>query len=115
MADFRKLDVWREAHALMLDTHPVAVQMRGAVYLSLKSQIIRSVMSIPTNIVEGRAQKSDKEFNRYLGYAVASAAELEYHLIAARDIGAISYRKTDPLIERVIQVRKMLINLQKKA
>lgn len=53
-------------------------------------------------------QRSDKEFSRFLGYAVASASELEYHLIAARDTGAVSFRKTDPLIERTIQVRKRL-------
>lgn len=98
----------------MLDVHLVATQIRGTAYLSLKSQVVRAVMSIPANIVEGRAQRSDKEFSRFLGYAVASASELEYHLIAARDTGAISYRKTDPLIERTIQVRKMLLGLQKR-
>jgi four helix bundle protein len=98
----------------MLDAHLVAAEIRGTAYLSLKSQVIRAVMSIPANIVEGRAQRSDREFSRFLGYAVASASELEYHLIAARDTGAISYRKTDPLIERTIQVRKMLLGLQKR-
>ena len=97
----------------MLDAHLVATQIRGTAYLSLKSQVVRAAMSVPANIVEGRAQRSDKEFGRFLGYAIASGSELEYHLIAARDTGAISYRKTDPLIERTIQVRKMLLGLQK--
>ena len=47
-------------------------------------------MSIPANIVEGRRQKTDKEFARFLRIAVNSAYELEYHVIVARDIGAIS-------------------------
>lgn len=96
----------------MLDAHLVAAQIRGSAYLSLKSQVVRAAMSIPTNVVEGRAQRSDKEFSRFVGYAIASSSELEYHLIAARDIGAVSYTKTDPLIERVIQVRKMLLGRQ---
>ena len=38
---------------------------------------------------------------------------LEYHLIAASDIGVLSSRKTTPLAGRVVEVRKMLIGLQK--
>jgi len=113
MSDFRKLEVWRNAHDLMLQVHSQAGGIRGGAYLSLKSQIIRASMSIPANIVEGRAQRTDREFSRFLGYAVASASELEYHLIAARDLKVLTEKKTAPLIQRTIQVRKMLIGLQK--
>jgi four helix bundle protein len=113
MADFRKLGVWRKAHEVMLDSHELAAEIRGAPYLGLKSQIIRAAMSIPTNIVEGRAQRTDREFNRFLGYAVASSSELEYHLIAASDIGALPRKSAGQLASRVIEVRKMLIGLQK--
>ncbi len=44
-------------------------------------------MSVPANIVEGREQKSEAAFARYLRIAMGSASELEYHLLAARDIG----------------------------
>jgi len=113
MSDFRKLGVWQKAHQVMLDTHSLAGGIRSAPYLSLKSQVIRAAMSIPANIVEGRAQRTDKEFSRFLGYALASSSELEYHLIAARDIGVVPTKKTQALIGKVIEVRKMLIGLQK--
>ena len=114
MADFRKLEVWRRAHELMLTVHPLASELRGGAYLSLKSQIVRSAMSIPANIVEGRAQRTDRDFSRFLGYAIASASELEYHLLAARDLGLLTDQKTNAVIQRAIQVRKMLIGLQKR-
>ncbi len=113
MSDFRRLEVWRKAHELMIDVQALTGAIRGGAYLSLKSQIVRAAMSIPTNIVEGRAQRSDREFSRFLAYAAASTSELEYHLIAARDIGALGKEKTNPLIGRVIEVRKMLLGLQK--
>ena len=47
-------------------------------------------MSIPANIVEGRCQKSERDFARFLGYALNSSTELEYHLIVARDFRAIT-------------------------
>ena len=113
MSDFHKLEVWKRAHEVMLHAHTLATDIRGAPYLSLKSQIIRAAMSIPTNIVEGRAQRSDRDFSRFLGYAIASASELEYHLVAARDIGAITETSANPLIVQVVEVRRMLIGLTK--
>jgi four helix bundle protein len=70
-------------------------------------------MSIPTNIVEGQGQKSDRDFTRFLGYAVNSSSELEYHLIVGRDTRAISSHEFRSLIEQVIEVRKMLYGLTK--
>jgi four helix bundle protein len=113
MSDFRKLGVWQKAHQVMLDTHSLAGNIGSGPYLSLKSQVIRAAMSIPANIVEGRAQRTDKEFARFLGYALASSSELEYHLIAAQDIGVVPAKKAQSLIGKVIEVRKMLIGLQK--
>src|SRR5438045_8483030 len=87
MANFKKLQVWEKAHALSLFSHDVALEIRGAMYASLKNQMVRAAQSIPTNIVEGREQKTDAEFARYLRYALASTSELEYHAITGRDIG----------------------------
>ena len=75
--------------------------------------MIRAAMSIPTNIVEGRGQKSERDFARFLGYAQNSASELEYHLIMARDIGSLSLDDFDLLATQVSDVRKMLHGLTK--
>src|SRR2546423_15173139 len=90
MANFKKLEVWEKAHALSLFSHKVAIDIRGALYTSLKNQILRAALSIPTNIVEGREQETDAQFARYLRYTLASTSELEYPAIAGRDIGVIS-------------------------
>ncbi len=71
-------------------------------------------MSIPANIVEGRRQESEKEFARYLRISINSAFELEYHLIVARDIGAISEADSASLLRELIEVRRMLHGLLKR-
>ena len=114
MADFKKLEVWRKAHALALNAHRVALGIRGSQYVSLRNQIIRAAMSIPANIVEGREQKTDPEFARFLRYALASASELEYHLIIARDIRVIGSDDFISLVRQVKDVRMMLFGLLKK-
>ena len=111
MADFKKLHVWEKAHALMVAIHHLAKTIRRSYDVALRSQMNRAALSIPTNIVEGRRQVSDAEFARFLRIALNSGFELEYHLIAARDIGAISESDSDALISQVIEVRKMLHGL----
>jgi four helix bundle protein len=114
VSDFKKLKVWRKAHALALNAHRVAVEFRGSDNASLRSQIIRAAMSIPTNIVEGTGQRSGREFGRFIGFALNSASELEYHLLIARDVGLIGASDFEALSSRAIEVRKMLHGLQNR-
>jgi four helix bundle protein len=113
MSDYRKLHVWRRAHALAISVHRDAGRIRGGTYTSLRSQLIRAAMSIPANIVEGRSQGSEKDFGRFLRYALNSACELEYHLTIARDIGVLPNKAFTPLATEVSEVRKMLSGLLK--
>jgi len=71
----------------------------------------RAAESIATSIVEGRGKSSDAEFVRFLRIALGSAYELEYHLIAARDIGAINDSDSSALISQVVEVRRMVYGL----
>ena len=114
MADFKKLHVWQKVHALAVEAHRVAMGMRRSQDMSLRGQIIRAAFSIPANIVEGRRQESEKEFARFLRIALNSGCELEYHLILACDIGAMTDADSDSLVRKCIQVRKMLHGLLNK-
>lgn len=111
MSDYKRLRVWRKAHALALNAHRTANRIRGSQYSVFRSQIIRAALSIPTNIVEGREQQSEAGFARFVRIAIGSASELEYHLIAAREIQAISQSDFLSLSTQVIEVRMMLHGL----
>ena len=111
MSDFKKLRVWQHARALALHAHRVAGKIRGSQYSSLRSQTIRAAMSIQANIVEGRTQQSEREFNRFLRYALASTSELESHLIMAQDFEVITENDFKSLLTETIEVRKMLHGL----
>ena len=111
MSDFKKLRVWRKAHALTLNVHRIAATIRGSQYAPLRSQMIRASMSISANIVEGREHRNEREFARFLGYALASTSELEYHFIVARDVRAITQIDFSSTLDQIIDVRKMLHGL----
>jgi four helix bundle protein len=114
MSDFKKLHVWQKAHALSLAVDRMSTQIRGARYSSLRSQIFRAAMSIPANIAEGRRQTSDKQFARFLGYALNSSSELEHHLIVARDTKVVPESDFVSLVTQTITVRKMVYGLLKR-
>ena len=113
MADFRKLKVWQRAHALSLATFKVSERIAGPVGTILRHQLIRSVMSIQSNIAEGSAKQSDKDFARYIRIAMGSATETENHLLLARDYEVIDTAAADALQKEVREVRRMLTALVK--
>jgi four helix bundle protein len=113
VADFRKLRVWRAAEDLVIDTHRVTARMRGTGSVALRDQLTRATMSVPTNIVEGSAHASPREFARYLRYALASVSEAEGHVQLARDLGMITEEDFTGVLTRVVDVRKMLHGLLK--
>ena len=114
MADFKKLRVWAKAHALTLNAHRVAASIRGSQYSALRSQMVRAALSVSANIVEGREQKSERDFARFLGYALGSTSELEHHLIVARDLRTITDIDFSSTHDQLIDVRKMLHGLLTK-
>jgi four helix bundle protein len=111
MTDFKRLKVWQKAHMMAMDVHRTAGQIRGVKHASLRSQMIRAAMSVPTNIVEGCSQQSAREYARFLRIALNSTTELEYHLVAARELASVRASDSLTLICQVIEVRKMLYGL----
>jgi four helix bundle protein len=111
MADFKKLRVWKKAHALALNADRVSATIRTGAHAALRNQLNRAAMSIPANIVEGRGKKSDRDFARFLGYALGSACELEYHILVARDVGEISEDDYTALQRQVVDIKRMLHGL----
>lgn len=114
MADFKNLVVWQKAQRLAIDALTASSEMRGTGVASFKSQLVRAAFSIPANIAEGRSQQSEREFSRFLRIALNSSTELEYHLMTCLEIGMIRHPVGEPLLDRTIEVRRMLYGLLRK-
>src|SRR5687767_310905 len=89
MGDFNKLEVWRLSHALVCEVYKCTGGFPKTEAYGLTSQIRRSAASIPANIAEGCGRNGDTEFARFVRISLGSAAELEYHLLLAKDIGLL--------------------------
>jgi len=76
----------------------------------LVSQIRRAAVSIPSNIAEGAARNSNKEFIQFLYVSLGSLAELETQLLLSKELGFLKTEEMNGSIERI---RRMLLGLIK--
>ena len=75
----------------------------------LMSQMRRAAVSVPSNIAEGAARGSAKEFKRFLAISRGSLAELETQLLIAADLGYLEYDNS--FDQKIEHIRKMLHGL----
>ena len=114
MQDFRKLSVWQKAHKLTLAVYRATGSFPDAERFGLTGQIRRSCASIPANLAEGTGRGGDKDFARFCQMAMGSAAEVEYHLLLAHDLGMLNSQNHQNLTASVTEIKKMLTSLMKK-
>jgi four helix bundle protein len=71
----------------------------------------RVSVSIAAKLAGGCGKRGNGEFYRYLNIATASASELEYCILRARDLKFLDEDTYESLDEKIVEVRKMLGSL----
>ncbi|MCL4240009.1 MAG: four helix bundle protein [Dehalococcoidia bacterium] len=107
MKRFQDYKVFRDSHSLNLRVYDATGRFPRHELFGLTSQMRRAASSIPMNIAEGSV-KSEREFRQSLRIGLGSAAELEYQLLMARDLGYMDESEHSDLSGAVIEIRKML-------
>ena len=113
MRDWRKYKVWELSHEFVLEIYQVTTNFPKEEVYNLTSQLRRACLSIPTNIVEGAGRNSDAEFCRFLIMAQGSANEVQYLLLASKDLNLVEDVKHTELNDKVDKIKRMLFNLIK--
>ena len=76
----------------------------------LTNQIRRCAVSISSNIAEGAARNTDKEFGPFCCIALGSLSELETQLLIAE---RLKYSQNIDILDKVVEIRRMLLGLIK--
>ncbi|HKY97167.1 MAG TPA: four helix bundle protein [Gemmatimonadaceae bacterium] len=114
MSNPSKLIVLDKAHSLLQDLNEAVERMRKPHLADLKKQLIKTAVSIVSNIAEGRRRESQREFLNFLNIALGSTGELETQLRAANDCHALPASTHDELAKRAEEVGKMLSGLKRR-
>jgi four helix bundle protein len=112
MQDYTRLLVWQRARGLMVAIRDAADALPPNAAPGLRSQLMRAVMSIGSNIAEGATRESRPDFARFISIAIASASEAEHHLNVCCDLGLLGAEGT-ALMSRCAEVRRMLFGLRR--
>lgn len=114
MPDPSKLLVLDKAHELLERVNEAVAGIRQSHLGDLKKQLMKSAISVPSNIAEGRRKKSQKEFLRFLDIALGSNGELEDQLRSAWDCKALPREVQEELEKRAKEIGKMLNGLMRR-
>lgn len=95
-----ELKAWQEAMALIREVYQATASFPGFEQYGLASQLRRAATSVPSNVAEGVACESTKEFARFLSMAQGSLSELETQILIAEDLGYLPEATATSLLAR---------------
>lgn len=112
---FKDLDTWKQGHELVLVIYKTTKSFPKEELFALTNQIRRAAVSITSNIAEGFSRKSYRDKLNFYSIALGSTTELQNQLEIAKDIGYISEKEYNKVLEQSIVVHKLINGLMKGA
>jgi four helix bundle protein len=86
----KNLDAWKEGVALATYVYKITEDFPKSEAYGLTSQMRRASISVPSNIAEGAARFSQREFAQFLNIAGGSLSELDTQMEIALNLSYIS-------------------------
>ncbi|HJU83766.1 MAG TPA: four helix bundle protein [Holophagaceae bacterium] len=109
--DPKDLRVFQMADQLVESVYRATRGFPAEERFGLQSQIRRAAVSVPGNIVEGCARRSEKEYLHFLVIALGSASELKYFLGLSCRLGFLPKGDADPLDQTCADLLRALQKL----
>ena len=104
----KDLDIWKRGIEFDERIYKITADFPREEIYGLVSQLRRAAISYPSNIAEGAARSSKKEYIQYLYISLASLSEIETQLIISK---RLDYLKGNDLFEEIDALRKMTLSL----
>jgi four helix bundle protein len=110
MSMHKELDAWKFSMELVKFTYTATNSFPREERYGLTSQVRRSVVSVASNIAEGAARNSDREFLHFLYVALGSLAEVETQFLIAADL---DFFTDNSVLLKIEKARKPILGLIK--
>jgi len=108
---YQSLLVWQKAMDLTAEIYRLVKKLPKEETYAMSDQMRRAVVSIPSNIAEGRDRNTNKEFAHFLHIARGSKAELETQLLICVKVGYLTETEITEAMKLLSEVGKMLTSL----
>ena len=109
----KDLEVWKKSIDFVTELYKITAIFPKEELYGLTSQMRRAAVSIPSNIAEDAARKSNKEFIQFLYIALGSTVEIETQLIISKNLMLINEVSFIELDKERNEIGRMLLGLIK--
>jgi len=110
---YQQLDVWQLGMEIAEDIYRITAEFPKHETYGLSSQIRRAAVSIPSNIAEGHARDSTREYLHHVSIALGSTAEAETQLILSGRLKYMTPPILNEIMPRMDRLGRMLGGLQR--
>ncbi|NOH29024.1 four helix bundle protein [Vibrio mediterranei] len=107
---FEQLEVWKKSSRLCVE---IIKELDSCKNFSIKDQLSRSSLSVPSNIAEGEERETAKESARFLYIAKGSCGEMVTQLYIAAELNYLTKDKSKQFISEAKHISAMLAKLIK--
>ncbi|MEK7521177.1 MAG: four helix bundle protein [Patescibacteria group bacterium] len=115
MFRFEQLEIWKHAIAYAKLGYKVVESLPKTEEFSLKSQMKRAYVSVPSNIAEGSGSVTTKGFCNYLDISIKSTLETVSQALFAKELTYLNqnqvselYGEAEHLIRRIRSFKRAL-------
>lgn len=110
-SDFKDLRIWNQSMDIITDVYKLIKKLPPEERHALADQIRRCAVSIPSNIAEGQARNSKKEFIHFLSISRGSIAELQTQLLISVRLDYLEEIEVSEILLRLKHTDKMISSL----
>ena len=114
LQSYKELEVWQLGMELVKKVYILTKKLPKDELYGMTNQIRRAAVSIPSNIAEGQARNSTKEFIQFLSVARGSSCELETQLLLCVEIEYFAESEIADCLELIGFIGKMTLSLIKR-
>ena len=111
MRDHTKLRAFELADQLAIDLYRATQSFPREEQFGLTSQMRRAAVSVASNIVEGCARHSERDYVHFLDTAYGSARELQYQVSLPHRLGFLDEQSSKSLSANLVETTKVLNGL----
>ena len=113
MNSYKDLDIWKKGIEIVDAVYLVTKKFPKEETFGLAVQMRRCAISIPSNIAEGFARQSSKEYKQFLYIALGSCAELETQTEVGLRQRYLAKKTEEELSELLDHESRMIMNMIK--
>jgi four helix bundle protein len=105
---FEEIEAWKKARKLTQEVYKATAQGPFTKDFGLREQLQRASVSIMANIAEGCDGGSNREFLKFLTYALRSTTEVQSHLYVALDQRYLDQNSFQLLYDLSVEVKSLI-------